>query len=131
MARVYIDSCVMIYATEKSPGRGVAARRLILEAVRSHDPCISGLVRLECRVKPLRLKDHSLLDRFDAIFRRVQLLPLDGDVCDLAAELRALHGLKTPDALHVACAITHGCDEFWTNDDRLLKLAGSIKTRRI
>ena len=36
-----------------------------------------------------------------------------------AAQLRARFGLRTPDALHLACAQHHGCDALWTNDDRL------------
>jgi uncharacterized protein len=50
-------------------------------------------------------------------------------IFDLAAELRAQSSLKTPDALHAACAIHHGCDELWTNDGRLAALAGRIRTR--
>lgn len=40
---------------------------------------------------------------------------------DLATELRARHGLKTPDALHLAAAIACGCNELWTNDGRLTR----------
>ncbi|MCI0654776.1 MAG: PIN domain-containing protein [Methylococcaceae bacterium] len=32
-----------------------------------------------------------------------------------AAVLRAEHGLKTPDALHLATANYYGCTQFWTN----------------
>jgi predicted nucleic acid-binding protein len=31
-------------------------------------------------------------------------------------ELRARYRLRTPDALHVACAIDMGCEAFLTND---------------
>ena len=34
--------------------------------------------------------------------------------------------LKTPDALHLATALHHGCRELWTNDDRLHKVASSL-----
>ena len=39
---------------------------------------------------------------------------------------RVQHGLKTPDALHLATALHHGCTEFWTNDDRLRAAAGAL-----
>ncbi len=48
-------------------------------------------------------------------------LPMTSAVFDLAAELRAHHGLKTPDALHLATAVVGGCEEIWTNDRRLAK----------
>ena len=43
------------------------------------------------------------------------------DAWDLAAEVRAKHRLKTPDALHVACAVTLGCDLLLTADGRLAR----------
>ncbi len=36
------------------------------------------------------------------------------------------HGIKTKDALHVACAITGGADYFLSTDDKLLKKLHSI-----
>lgn len=58
-----------------------------------------------------------------------RFVPLNKAVFDLATELRAQHGLKTPDALHLAAAISAGCDEFWTNDLRLTQAAqGRIRT---
>lgn len=36
-----------------------------------------------------------------------------------AAELRAKYGLKTPDSIQVATALTHGVKYFLTNDIRL------------
>jgi predicted nucleic acid-binding protein len=50
-------------------------------------------------------------------------LPMTELVFDRAANLRAVHGLKTPDALHLSAAIEGGCDEFWTTDERLDKAA--------
>ena len=49
----------------------------------------------------------------------VQVVPLTAAVCDKATEVRATYNFKTPDALHLAAAIIHGCDAFLTNDLRL------------
>lgn len=38
---------------------------------------------------------------------------------DRATEIRARHGFKTPDAIHLACAVTTKCDLFLTNDKQL------------
>ena len=88
-------------------------------------PVISDLTRMECRVLPLRLQDRELLDRYDAFFSLPECgrAALDCAVFDLATHIRAQDGLKTPDALHLAAALRAGCNQFWTQDDRLAKAA--------
>ncbi len=55
---------------------------------------------------------------------------LAAPVFERAARLRARHRLKTPDAIHLAAALEHGCDEFWTNDRRLAAAAeGALAIR--
>lgn len=60
---------------------------------------------------------------YDSFFAlsEVSTVGINRDVFDLATELRALHSIKTPDAIHLAAALISGCDEFWTNDKRLAK----------
>jgi predicted nucleic acid-binding protein len=86
-------------------------------------------VRLECLVKPLRGHDTALRASYNAQFARFEVQPMPPAVFDLAADLRATFNLKTPDALHAASAIQHGCDELWTNDQRLAALSGRLRTR--
>ena len=91
--------------------------------------CFSDLVRLECLVDPIRRGDEEKRKVFEAQFQRLTSLPLTSSVFDLATELRARHRIKTPDALHAAAAILHGCDEFWTNDRRLAVLGPRLTLR--
>jgi len=126
--KVYLDSCIVIYMIEGSP-QNRAAVEAVLQAHQPTATVISDLVRLECRVGPLRNGDHVLLERFDNFFASAAVVPLGSAVYDLAAELRALHRIKTPDAIHAAAAIFHGCDEFWTNDRRLGALEPRISLR--
>lgn len=83
----------------------------------------SDLTRLECRVRPLRTGDAALMARYDQFFSsgEVTLAPVSREAWDLAADVRAKHGLKVPDALHVACAVTLGCDLLLTADRRLAR----------
>ena len=90
---------------------------------------VSDLVRLECRVVPLRNGDAELLRRVVEAFAAAEFARLTRSVFDRAAELRARHRIKTPDALHLAAALEHGCDEFWTNDDRLTPAHTGISFR--
>ena len=135
MARVYLDSCVVIYLIQGPEGLS----RTILKALRSPEggppiSLISDLTRLECRVLPLRQGNHELLQQFDDFFASADLtkLPITTETFDLATELRAVHGVKTSDALHLAAAILGECQEFWTNDLRLTASAQNrIKVRAI
>ncbi len=76
---------------------------------------------------PTRDSNPALLQQFDKFFAQPEVVtvPLDARAFNLATELRAQYRLKTPDALHLAAAISSDCDEFWSNDDRLAKIAGS------
>ncbi|WP_437795956.1 type II toxin-antitoxin system VapC family toxin [Sorangium sp. So ce693] len=130
MSRIYLDSCVLIYRVEGAePYRGASDRALL--SLGSSDAYISPLVRLECLVKPVRLNDSGLRAMYEGMLSAFELLPLSAEVFDLATTLRALHGLKTPDALHAACAVHHGCDQIWTNDDRFRQLSSRIAVRII
>lgn len=126
MAAVYLDSCIVIYLVEEESTCHEAVRGALCPAAApSPDIRVSDLTRLECRVWPLQSRDQALLSQYDAFFGlgRVVVVPLTSETFDLATELRAEHGIRTVDALHLAAAITGGSDEFWTNDRRLARAA--------
>ena len=84
---------------------------------------VSDLVRMECQVGPLKRNDALLLSKFAVFFASpdVQVLSISAAVCDRAAMIRAHHGVKPLDALHLATAVENGCSLFLTNDNRLGK----------
>ncbi len=75
---------------------------------------------------PLRTGNQRLVALYEKFFNNQVILTMEAHVYRLAAELRAQHRLKTPDALHLATAQSHGCTEIWTNDNRLNGAAGSM-----
>jgi len=130
--RAYFDANAVIYYIEQNQLHMPAmVSKMFGQAGEELVCCVtSDLVRLESRVQPLRKGQTDLLSRFDAFFmaNQAHAVRLGTAVFDRATELRAQHGLKTPDALHLAAAIEAGCDEFWTNDLRLAKAAqGHLK----
>ena len=64
--------------------------------------------------------------RYEAGMAQFVQLALNEAVFLQAAQLRARFNLKTPDALHLACAQHHGCTALWTNDDRLAQAAHGL-----
>jgi len=76
---------------------------------------------------PLRTKDNALIKLYESFFAAQTLLEMPVEIFDKAAKHRAdFPSLKTPDALHLATAQYYNCDEFWTNDNRLDKVAPSL-----
>lgn len=122
MAKIYLDSCVVVYLIQ-GPEILSHSIRGALQTLEGEplQVAISDLTRLECRVWPIREGADELLSQFDQFFASQDLerIPLGTESFDLATELRARHGTKTPDALHLAAALLGGCTEFWTNDHRL------------
>lgn len=123
MRRVYLDACVVIYLLEQVESFSEKTRHF-LSINGDALLCVSPLVRMEVLIKPLRETATALVSDYEAFLSAQHWLSIDDDVFNRALHLRASHGLKTPDALHLATALHHGCKEFWTNDDRLSKAAG-------
>ena len=118
MGPIYLDACLLIYAIEEHP---VWANK-VRDALKSEPDArfaISPLIKLECLVKPLKTGDVALQRRYEAGLNELVQLSMTETIFLQAAMLRARFGLKTPDALHLACAQHHGCTSLWTNDDRL------------
>ena len=125
MESIYLASCLVIYFVEEHPHFGPAISKAI-EASANARFCISPLVELECLVMPLRQCNQALINRYEMFFQDYVRLEISTDIYRDAAELRARHGLKTPDALHLSTAQSHGCSGFWTNDERLHTIAGRL-----
>ncbi len=125
MADVYLDACCFIYLVEGQP----AWRTAVETRLRGLDPATtlisSQLARLECRAKPMREGDREILESYDLLFgaSRVAVLDVTAKIIDRATALRARHGFKTPDAIHLATAIECGATEFWTGDVELSRCA--------
>lgn len=123
--RLYLDASVLIYLVEGiEPWEGRVRARLAQFHART---VTSELSVLECKVLPLRLGQRTVVADFDEFFAvgLDELPPVTRPVLERAAELRARHAfLKTPDAIHLATALTAGCDVFLTNDRRLDRCGG-------
>jgi uncharacterized protein len=118
MGLIYLDACLLIYAIEEHPVWANDVR-----AALKNEPdarfAMSPLIKMECLVKPLKTGDMAMQRRYEAGLNELVQLPMTEAIFLQAAMLRARFGMKTPDALHLACAQHHGCTALWTNDDRL------------
>lgn len=73
----------------------------------------------ELLVQPYRTADQQQADEFYVLlstYPNLEWIAPNLEIADRAAQLRAIHGLRTPDALHAATAIHAGAAGFVTND---------------
>ena len=119
---VYLDAVICVYAVEGPPSFQVRARaRLATMQAAGDQPAISDLTWLECRVKPIRSGDAVALADMEAFLTAADVVrvAMPTAVYDRACRIRALHGYRLADALHLAATIEGGCGAFLTNDHRL------------
>jgi predicted nucleic acid-binding protein len=123
VADVYLDSCCFIYLVEGQPPWRAAVETRLRGLQATTNILTSQLARLECRTKPMRDGDTSLLGRYDSLFAASRLIvaELSPAIIDRATTVRARYGFKSPDAIHLATAIEKGAVEFWTGDASLAR----------
>lgn len=138
MGLTYLDSCVVIDAVANPGARGEQARRALAlsgktsgeggdetgsETGSETNFVTSPLVELECMVRPLRSGDQQIIQRMRSSLHRFARVAITDRAFELASHIRALHGLSTADALHMATASTAGCAALWTSDQTILRAA--------
>jgi predicted nucleic acid-binding protein len=122
---IYLDSCLIIYLVEDHPIWGAAVARVLSQggSVRF---VLSPLAVMECLVGPVKNGDTELYREYLLFFEQNAAIDMPESVYLEAAELRGRFGLRTPDALHLACARHHRCEALWTNDGRLGRASGGL-----
>ena len=118
-APVYLDACIIIDLVEGQPEQ----QERLAAALKGRAVIATELARLESRIGALRQGQAGHLETYRQFFDGCDMLPMDRSVFDIATDLRVRHGIKTPDALHLAAALHSVCGEFWTNDKRLASAA--------
>jgi len=125
---VAVDSAPFIYFIEDDPRYAPIVRPLFEQADRGERRLVtSALTLLEVLVVPLRAGDRNLAERYESLLTRgrgLQLVDISRAQLEAAASLRAVTGVRTPDALQLAAALGAGCKTFVTNDRRLPAIPG-------
>lgn len=125
---VALDTVVFIYFIEEHASFLPLVGPLFADADRGRRVLVtSALTLLEVLVVPYRVGDVALAERYEALLSRsrgLRLVELDRGQLRAAAQLRAVARVRTPDALQLAAALTHGCSAFVTNDRALPVIPG-------
>ncbi|MEI6826722.1 MAG: PIN domain-containing protein [Desulfuromonadales bacterium] len=127
---LYLDANIIIYRVEVVEPFNQKVFATIQELVTLHPDAgfaVSRLSMLECLVKPLRDQNAAEIDRYRGFFAStgLQMIEVSSQVIETATLLRARHGLRTPDAIQAASALSVKVPvTFLTGDKQFTKVPG-------
>jgi len=84
---------------------------------------------LEVLVHPLRSNNRELATEYRDILLNSRLMTIEvtNAIAEQAAQLKATHNIRTPDAIQISAALNAGATHFFANDIRLPEIP-SIQT---
>jgi predicted nucleic acid-binding protein len=117
---IAIDTNVFIYALEANPRYAELADHIFSWLEQGgHSGVTSTITMTELLVQPYRAGDEQRVDEFYgllATYPNLDWIAPDLEIADMAARIRAMHGLRTPDALQAATAVRSHVTGLVTND---------------
>lgn len=118
--KIALDTSVFIYELEAN-ARYLPLTDLIFSWLEGPDSkaVTSTITMTELLVQPYRDSDEQRVDEFYSLlttYPNLSWIAPNLEIADVAARLRALHRLRTPDALHAATAEYSGATGLITND---------------
>jgi len=117
---VCVDTSPLIFFIEEHPTYGPVLDPFFESVSRGEITLITSTIALlEVLVHPIRHDDEPLAQSYNDILLsspHISTLPVTPLTAQVAAEIRAEGKLKTPDAIHLATALTHKATTFLTND---------------
>ena len=123
--RVYLDASTIIYAFE-GVTQFANLRTGLLDVLDDEDmtAVTSELSMLEVLTGPRKAENQLLEATYRAYSPPSPVMltePVSNAVLEKAIDLRAKHGLKTPDSIHIATGLLAGCSIFVTRDQAWAK----------
>ena len=117
---IAIDTNVFIYALEANPRYAALADYIFswLEQA-GHRGVTSTITMTELLVQPYRDGDEHRVNEFYALlstYPNLDWIAPDLEIADMAARIRAVYGLRTPDSLQAATAVRSHVTGLVTND---------------
>jgi uncharacterized protein len=118
--RIALDTSVFIYQLEANARYLARTDQIFAWIERPGGKAVTSTITMtELLVQPYRVADQQQADEFYVLlstYPNLEWIAPNLEIADRAAKLRALHGLRTPDALHAATAVHAGATGLVTND---------------
>ena len=118
--RIALDTSVFIYQLEANARYLALTDQIFTWIERPGGKAVTSTITMtELLVQPYRVADQQQADEFYVLlstYPNLEWIAPNLEIADRAAKLRALHGLRTPDALQAATAVHAGATGLVTND---------------
>lgn len=117
--RIALDTSIVIYAVEANPRYFNLASRIFTWLESEGHAVTSTLTMTEALVRPYRVGDIRAVDKFYSFlltYPHLEWIAPTLQIADRAAQIRAEHNLRTPDAIQVATAAVSGATALISND---------------
>lgn len=118
--RIALDTSIFIYQLEGNPRYLAFTDYLFSWLEQPGSKAVTSTITMsELLVQPYRDTDEQRVDEFYGLlstYPNLNWIAPDLEIADLAAQFRALHRLRTPDALQAATAAHEHATGFITND---------------
>lgn len=114
-----MDTSIFIYQLESNIRYLIFTDIIFDQIEQGHKAVTSTITMTELLVHPYRKGDDRHLDEIYGwlnIYPNLDWIALNLEIADLAARIRALHNLKTPDAVQAATAVHDLATGLITND---------------
>jgi len=126
---IYVDTQILIYTVERHPIY-LPLIEPIWRAAQANSITVvsSELALMECLVLPLRTSNSTMRTAYERALlgTELRLLPISQTVLVEAARIRATSSaVRTPDAIHGATSLVHGCSLLVTNDTGFRRITGT------
>ena len=118
--RIALDTSVFIYQVEANPQYLEFTDHIFHWVAQSGNQALTSTITLtELLVQPYRQVDEQRVNEFYGLlstYPNLEWISPNLEIADLAARIRALHRLRTPDALQAATAMRGLATGLITND---------------
>ena len=133
---IFLDANVIIYQVERAEPFQQRVHTALQDLLQRHPDAsfaVSRLSMVECLVKPVRQGDAAAIDRYRSFFssRDLRIVEIDAKVLETAILLRAHEGLRTPDAIQAASALSLKSPRTFLTGDRYLKKIRDLHVKLI
>jgi predicted nucleic acid-binding protein len=118
-----LDTSIFIYHFEAHPRYQPLTIPILNGVEKGKWRAVTSMITLmELTVRPWQLGREDIARKYEALlihFPHLEVVEIDRDIARLAAQLRAKHNLRPPDALQAAACLARSGSALVTNDRKL------------